>query len=226
MGASTMPSCSNQRKGGRGFQSRETRAGALATRHVPARISVSSWALSSRMAMGGPPRARSQAGQSGRKKEAARPNTTFPGASSRARSTVHAASNSPRTRVVGTARVRKGRGERGGWGTGAGRVPRTRASRWVQRRTRGGGDVTGVVCGGSRTMFALLGVTSLVLIAGVPGGLRSAAGERRGVPAQAPGTGREAGRGDVGSRRPGRWLGGIRRPSGRPLVHPWPQCSG
>lgn len=38
-------------------------------------------------------------------------------------------------------------------------------------------------------MFALLGVTTLVLIAAVPGGVRSAAGERRGVPAQAPGTG-------------------------------------
>lgn len=80
--------------------------------------------------------------------------------------------------------------------------------------------MTGVVCRGPRTMFVLLGVTTLVLIAGVPGGLRSAAGERRGVPAQAPGTGREAGRGDVGSRRLGRWLGGIRRPSGRPLVIP------
>lgn len=180
----TRPSCRNQLKR-RGFQSREIRAGARATRHVPARLKGSSWALCSRKATGGPPSGRSQAGQSERKKEAARANTAFPGASPQARSTVHAASNSPRTRGVGTARARKGRAN-AGLGDWRGACPVRTGCPLAAPLDAGWPGCDCGVCG-PRTMFSLLGVTTLLLAAGVPRLVRSAAGERRGVPAQAPG---------------------------------------
>lgn len=105
-------------------------------------------------------------------------------------------------------------------GTGPGRSLCTQASRGLLRTALVAWDVTGWVCGGPRTMFALLGVTTLVLVAGAPWVLPSAAGERRGVPAQASGRGARLGGGDVGSHGLGRWLGGKRCPSGRPLVIP------
>lgn len=65
-------------------------------------------------------------------------------------------------------------------------------------------DVTSSTSGGPQTMFALLGATTLVLVAGVPWMLPAAAGERRGVPAQARGGARGWAVGGVGSLGPGR----------------------
>ncbi|XP_019482493.1 PREDICTED: interferon alpha/beta receptor 1 [Hipposideros armiger] len=123
-------------------------------------------------------------------------------------------------RGAGAGRARKGRGERGGWGLARGVPCAHRLPAGCSRTALVAWDVTGRVCGGPRTMFAHLGVTTLVLVAGAPWVLPSAAGERRGVPAQASGRGARLGGGDVGSHGLGRWLGGKRCPSGRPLVIP------
>lgn len=75
-------------------------------------------------------------------------------------------------------------------------------------------DVTSSASGGPQTMFALLGATTLVLVAGVPWMLPAAAGERRGVPGPGPGRGERLGGG-------GRWKPWPREAgvlSGRPLL--------
>lgn len=75
-------------------------------------------------------------------------------------------------------------------------------------------DVTSLAGGGPRTMLALLSATTLVLVAGVPWMLPAAAGERRGVQAQAEGWARVWAVGALEVSAPGGWRA-VRAP---PLV--------